>query len=149
MQLLSFQIDLEKKIIQYPATVEKEETRIITSSTIVKLRKDGIMCITIKNKKEFSIDDLKITLDAIAEIGGGKKYPTLFYFTEYIRINKETMEYLASPRGNSYSLASAFYMENLPLILLGNFYLKMTKPAVITQIFRKKEAALNWLKSFQ
>ena len=115
---------------------------------VVGLRSDGIMHFAMKSVDEITEKDVKEILNAVSQIGNGKKFCNLITFQEYISISKEAKEFSASPEGNLYTIADAFVLHSVPLVIVGKFYLKFNNPICPTKIFKSEEKAIAWLKTF-
>jgi hypothetical protein len=112
------------------------------------LREDGIVQIDVFPEEEITIEDVKQGVEYLKEIGGGKKFPLLFIAQEYSMPSDATREFLADRNSIPFSIAEAFVICSLPQKIVGNFYLRVNKPARPTQIFTKETDALIWLNSF-
>lgn len=44
--------------------------------------------------------------------------------------------------------AHAFFSKNFSLKILGNLFIKISRPIVPTRFFDEREAAMNWLKKY-
>jgi hypothetical protein len=114
----------------------------------IHLTDEGIMHYHIKACEEFTLDDIKLVLECVKEIGESPKYPNLITFDSYITTTSEAREFAASAESNIYTICDAFVVKKTALKLLGNFYLSMNKPAVPTQLFEDVESAKKWLVTF-
>jgi hypothetical protein len=52
------------------------------------------------------------------------------------------------PDSNPYSLANAVIAPSLPQKLIGNLFLRMNKRGSPIKLFRNKDEAIAWLKTF-
>ena len=84
----------------------------------------------------------------VAELGGGKKMPLLFFPHGFLNVSKEGAQYATSDEGVRYTLAIAVIIDNLAKKLLMNFFLNFNKPKVPTKGFSNKKDALKWLSKF-
>lgn len=117
-------------------------------STTVEITEEGIMHIHIKDNADMDLDDAIKTLDAMGELGNGKKFPVLIDSGTFINIDKDVKIFSASKIGNIYTLADAIACDSLAQKIIATFYKTTNNPAVPTKIFDDKTEAIQWLKSF-
>ena len=100
--------------------------------------------------KEGVVIDMGLALE-VKKICKQYRPNTKFYvFTEgagFFNVTKEVREAGASKEFSKNMVAVAFYTTNPTLLLLGELYNKINKPAVETKIFTNRDKALTWLKS--
>lgn len=77
----------------------------------------------------------------------GKNYPAMAYANDIISITKEARDYFATI-GNEGMLAIGAIMPSTFNRMIGNFYLKVSKPTIPTLLFSTEEEAIIWLKQF-
>lgn len=123
-------------------------TKISLSHSEVKLREDGILQITIHDNVEVGIDICKELTNAYEKLLGNKKALLLHLVGKFVTMDKESREYSASEIGLKFSKAEAFVINSLPQKLIGNFYMRVNKPAVPTRFFDSIEKAEEWLKNY-
>lgn len=75
----------------------------------------------------------------------GQEYPVMVYANDIISITKEARDYFAS-EGNEGMLAIGAIMPSTFNRMIGNFYLKVSKPTVSTLLFSTEDEAITWLK---
>lgn len=122
--------------------------KINLKSTTVEITEEGIMHIHIKDNADMDLDDAIKTLDAMGELGNGKKFPVLIDSGTFINIDKDVKIFSASKIGNIYTLADAIACDSLAQKIIATFYKTTNNPAVPTKIFDDKTEAIQWLKSF-
>ncbi len=115
----------------------------------VSLREDGIVQIDIDHEAEVEVEEVIEGTNYILNALKNHKAPVLFIANEFSIPSKETRDYLAKKESVPYSLADAYVIHSFSQKLVGNFYLKVNKPARPTQIFTNKDEAIKWLKTFQ
>lgn len=114
----------------------------------VSLLDEGILHIHINEGCEIELSDAVLIVEAMAKVGGGKKYPVLIDAGEFSCIDKEVREFSASVEANLYTLADAIAFCNLGQKLIAKFYVEHNHPVVPTRVFPDKERAMQWLKTF-
>lgn len=116
--------------------------------TTVTLRSDGILHIHINGGKNMDLNDAVETLEAMMQIGKGKKYPVLIDAGEFASVDKEVRIFAASKEANLYTLADAIAYHSFAQKLIGKFYVANNKPVVPTRVFPDIEEAVEWLHTF-
>lgn len=108
-----------------------------------------IMFVVIKSGTHITPEVQESFLKLYEQIDPGKNVPFLFEAEEFITVSKEAMD-------NAYDLefraplsASALIVTNLAQKILADFYYKFKKPNKPLKVFRKKEAALEWLDQYK
>lgn len=98
--------------------------------------------------------DVHITLEVARDIVRSRlKYqkcdmiPALAHGKSILSANKEARDYFAT-EGNEGMSALAIIMESAFSCVLGNFYLKVSKPNIPTRLFSNEEQATKWLQQF-
>lgn len=114
----------------------------------VSLRDDGLIQIDIDPETEVSLEEVIEGTEYIMNAVKDHKFPVLFIAYEFSIPSKESRDYLAKKESLPYSLADAYVIHSFPQKLIGNFYLKVNKPARPTKIFTDKDEAITWLKTF-
>jgi hypothetical protein len=66
----------------------------------------------------------------------------------FFNVTKEVRELSAEQKFSSRAAAVAVFTKNPTLLLIGELYNKINKPAVETKIFTNREKARKWIKSF-
>ncbi|MGL5888857.1 MAG: hypothetical protein ACRC3B_03180 [Bacteroidia bacterium] len=81
-------------------------------------------------------------------VGDGKKITLLFTSDGNITTTPAMRTLSASAEYNDNLYAVALLSTNSAMKILGNFYLRLSRPAVPTRFFSKKESAVEWLKTY-
>lgn len=117
-------------------------------ASAVTLRADGIMHFDIKPVNEFMVNDVHDILNAVKEIGGGKKFLNMITIKQYVTIHREARTLSASEAGNIFTIADAMVVNSTALKLVMNLYMSFDKPMRPTRNFTTEEKAIEWLKTF-
>lgn len=96
--------------------------------------------ITVETKKEMHQIYLKVAQE--------KKYPFLFSAAGSIWFTREAREFASQIEPLQPFLAVAMFAPTLGYRLMAEFYAKFNKPAIPYKVFKEKEEAIHWLKSF-
>lgn len=121
--------------------------KITFSNFEVSINDFGYYLVTVNEKEEFSVEDLKKLVNAQNELGG-EKLPVLVLCSEHATTNSELLQSISKNENNPYSKADAFVIHSMAQKILANFYIKINKPERPTKFFNNKEEAINWLKPF-
>jgi hypothetical protein len=78
----------------------------------------------------------------------GKMHPTLNLVPESLNLTKEAREFGIKKEVNQYTSASAIVLSSLAHRILGNFIMKVQKPAMPFKLFTSEEVASEWLLSY-
>jgi hypothetical protein len=116
--------------------------------SVVSLMDEGIIHIHLKSQCEIELDDAVAIVEAMGNVGGGKKYPVLIDAGEFTTIDKEVRIFSASAESNLYTLADAIAYYSLAQRLVADFYIHYNSPTVPTRAFTAKKDAIDWLKTF-
>lgn len=81
------------------------------------------------------------------KLANGKKYAVLVTPGQYSTITKEARELVSSYEFTIDTIAKALIVNSLAHRIIGNFYIKVNKPFIKTQIFTDKEKAIIWLRN--
>lgn len=106
----------------------------------------GILENNILAGKHIDVEDIQNIREANLKLSGGKQYVVLVSTGGLSTISKEAMQLISAKDYSDKAIAKALLIENLGHRLVGNFYLKVIKPAMKTKIFTDREKALEWLR---
>lgn len=118
------------------------------SVNVVDIGKNTYLRINVLGNEEISVDDVILIAEMCREIGGGEVLPLLINADEYTLPSAEARKFIAQKDSNPYAKAEAYVVKDLSQKIVGNFYLKVDKPARPTKIFSNEQEALEWLKQF-
>src|ERR1700752_1329290 len=121
-----------------------EAQTIDLKTSIVNLRKDGIMHVHIKAGKEMQRTDVVEVVETIGKLGNGKKFPVLIDCDEFSLVDKEAWIYAESKEANIYTSADAVAYHSLSHKLLADFYKNHNNPNIPTKVFENNESAIAW-----
>lgn len=98
---------------------------------------------------EGEIEDSKLIVKRLAEFKTNN-IPVLLLavYEEDNFFSKEARDYVASSAVNSVVRAEALVIKSMALRIMGNFYLKVNKPARDSRLFNNRALALEWLQKF-
>lgn len=113
----------------------------------ISLNSLGFYQIIVPPNTSFSVKDFQDLVSAQKELGGIKT-PSIVLAHESASLDAEAFKTVSKKLSNPYSTADAFVIKSMPQRILGNFYLKVTKPERPSRLFNDKDEAINWLKNY-
>jgi hypothetical protein len=124
------------------------EKRITVNEATVTLRKDGIVHVLFQRRILLDVPLQMLLLNIYLEITDRKKHPFLFEGMSGIRVTAEARENALRIEEEAPGCAYAVVAPTLAYQLIANFYLNVRKPKSPYRVFRDREAAVQWLKTF-
>jgi hypothetical protein len=79
---------------------------------------------------------------------GNRPMVALVYNQGVISMDKEARDFFSSPKGNEGLIAGAIIVDCTFTSILGNFFLKVSKPNIPARMFANTEQAIKWLEKF-
>ena len=123
-----------------------EDFEVIETATAhIRMRHDGIMCVTIVSGSEQTSTDVAENIAHVATLNKGKKCPILIDITESKGIDREGRHYAASDEVSKHITGMAVLIKSPFSRVMGNLWLKTTQPSFPTQLFMSKQKAFEWL----
>lgn len=96
--------------------------------------------------------DFELNLDFAIEVNrqigiltNGRAMPQLFIACPGLSVSKEVRDWGVTDSANKYTLASAVVCNLLSHRIIGNFLIRVQKPARPTKMFSNYEDAIEWL----
>lgn len=94
----------------------------------------------------FEADDARQSRIDVISRWPGVKFYVFAEGMEFFRVTREAREICATKEHLDNTLAVAFFTKNISILLLGEMFMKINKPAVPTKIFNSREKAEKWLE---
>lgn len=110
--------------------------------------KEHILIATYKKGLRIDVEMAKEIVDQRLALIGDTAYPTMVFNLGVISINKAARDYLSSGRGILGVKAGALILDSPLSLVLGNFFLSVSRPRIPTRIFRDPASAMKWLQKF-
>lgn len=129
-------------------TSEYSSDPIPLSFGSIRMRTEGITEMQVHSGFQLSAENILEYREAKEKLGGGKPFPNLVLMGAFSAADATAMRTSASNEMRKLRVADAFVIDSLAQRILGNFYLKFSKPQFPTRLFNSKEEALKWLSSF-
>ena len=76
-------------------------------------------------------------------------YPCLVIIDKLTKLSKEARDYLSGDEGVDGVLAGALVSHSKFATVIGNFFLKVTKPKIPSRLFNTESEALAWLHQYK
>ena len=100
---------------------------------------DGILFVTYKYGLSITIDMAKEIVQNRIEFAGNTLYPIIVIDNGIRTIDKEARDFFSSEKGIGNISAAALVLKSDYSALLGNFFLKITQPAIPVKSFTNKK----------
>lgn len=110
----------------------------------IYLRNDLIVYVLIKQNNFFDLNDVTAVLAAIQQVSKQHKFPLIAVYETNIGFSKSAKDLVA--QHNLTTADALVTLDNWPIRVLANFYLKVNKPIRPTRIFGDVNSAREWLQ---
>jgi hypothetical protein len=110
---------------------------------------DGVLIGTFKKGLKINLEIAKEIVKNRLALTGDGPFPSIIINMGVFSIDKKGRDYLASTEGIRGLNASAVVLDSPFGSLLGNFFIRVTKPKLPVKVFRTKAGALNWVEQFK
>lgn len=114
----------------------------------LEMREDGILHMHATGDHTIDMRLYHLLIASIGEITGGKKVPILSTTDELTLPDDDVRAYMTKPEANPYCLANALIAPSIAQKLVSNLFIRIMQPARPIRLFRNKEEAITWLKTF-
>jgi hypothetical protein len=119
---------------------------IETKKYILRIHdKNDLLEYIVKEGVTIDVEDCLEVKQNLSELRPGTKFFVMAEGVEFFTLTKEARALSATKKFSDNTIAIAFYTTNSSLLLLGEVYNKINKPAVPTKIFNDREEAKEWL----
>lgn len=106
----------------------------------------GIIENVIQNEVVLDAQDIIEIKKVNKLISQGNEYGLLLVSGESSSVTKDGREASADEKNRGKNIATAMIIHSLAQKIIGNFYLKVNKPVIPTQLFTDRIKALDWLR---
>ena len=127
--------------------IVKNPTEISLPKVKFKRHSDDIILMEFLDDTTLEIEDIEDLQKAHIAIMGTKPCKVLSIISPTFSVTKEAREHGHSEEAHKYVKASAIVLSTMAHRILGNFYIKIQRPARPTKMFNNVENALTWLES--
>ncbi len=110
----------------------------------------NILFFRVKQDQVVDVAEIKEMLVYVQEFIRPKEHYAVVDFGGNLSSSSEARDiYAQSEYILKYRVADAFLVRSLPVRLIANFFIKVTKPKVNTKLFTDETQAVNWLESLK
>jgi hypothetical protein len=109
---------------------------------------DGILRVEIKPGAKVEARDAEAHVQLTAELVDERKAPLLADISRVLSTSREARSTYAGPRADEVLSALALLVDSPISMVIGNFYLRLSRPPFPCRVFSDKEKALDWLRDF-
>jgi hypothetical protein len=126
----------------------KEADEIRATLRIGELVKEhaGLLRLTISEHADIEFEDIQELFSSAKEIMNNKPFCLLTDARTPLTASKEAREYAANHLRLNNVIANAILSDSLPGKLIVNFYIRINRPEVPTQMFNNEAKAIAWLE---
>lgn len=122
---------------------------IETSTSLISYNKEeGFLRVVSKPESEIEIEDAKHDFEQAAILTHHEKVPVLADSRNVSYHSREVRDYYASKEVGEKISAMAVLVDSFATRLVGNFFIKTSKPHFPTKLFTNEADAITWLKNF-
>lgn len=121
---------------------------IETDKYIVREIESGLIENYIKEGVHLLREDVESIKRANIEVSSRDKYVVLVNSKEFTSISREARELSASREFAKETIAKALMAPSTGHKIVSQFYIRVNKPVILTEIFTDIDKALVWLRSF-
>ena len=94
-----------------------------------------------------SLEDARANIEACIHAAGSRRCRLLVDLRRAQPLPAEVRHYYSGEKLTQWFSAMAFLVEASPMgQVMGNLYLRITRPGIPTRLFNEKDAAMNWLR---
>lgn len=110
----------------------------------------NILFYRVKQDQVVDVAEIKEMLVYVQEFMGPVRHYAVIDFGGNLSSSTEARQVYADAEYlQKWRIADAFLVKSLPVRLIANFFIKVTKPKVNTRLFVDEAAAVNWLESLK
>lgn len=123
------------------------KTKVFPLATLEYDEQKNILFYRVKQEQVVDVNEIKEMLIYVQEFMGPKKHYAVIDFGGNLSSSTEARQIYADAEYiQKYRIADAFLVKSLPVRLIANFFIKVTKPKVNTRLFTDEKEAVKWLE---
>ncbi len=123
------------------------KTKVFPLATLEYDEQKNILFYRVKQEQVVDVSEIKEMLIYVQEFMGPKKHYAVIDFGGNLSSSTEARQIYADAEYiQKYRIADAFLVKSLPVRLIANFFIKVTKPKVNTRLFTDEKEAVKWLE---
>ncbi len=125
-------------------------TQTYRLATLEYDEKTNILFYRVKQEQTVDVPEIKEMLEYVQEFMGPFKHYAVVDFGGNLTSSTEARQVYADAEYiQKYRIADAFLVRSLPVRLIANFFINVTKPKVNTRLFTDEPAAVKWLETLK
>lgn len=110
----------------------------------------NILFYRVKQDQVVDVSEMKEMLRYVEEFVGPKRHYAVVDFGGNLTSSTEARQiYAEAEYILKYRIADAFLVTSLPVRLIANFFIKVTRPKVNTRLFTEEDKAVKWLETLE
>lgn len=110
----------------------------------------NILYYRVKQDQVVDVAEMREMLIDVNEFMGPVKHYAVVDFGGNVSSSTEARQIYADAEYiQKYRIADAFLVKSLPVRLIANFFINVTKPKVNTRLFTDEESAIKWLETLK
>ena len=114
-------------------------------SVTMSLDQDRVLLIKFK-EVAVDIEETRKIMNRSAEMVNKKGFRVLIDARDvYASVDHNSRKYMAEHEVNEYNIAQAMVVNNIPVRIIANFYLKFYKHSYPMKVFKNIDSAREWL----
>jgi hypothetical protein len=112
--------------------------------------KTNILFYRVKQELVVDVAEIKEMLEYVQGFMGSVKHYAVIDFGGNLTSSTEARQIYADALYiQTYRIADAFLVKSLPVKLIANFFINVTKPKVNTRMFNDEASAVKWLETLR
>lgn len=116
------------------------------NSANISLDRDRVLLIKFKSGADVDIEETKKIMNLSAEMVDKKRFYVLVDARDiFVSVDHKSRKYMAEHEVNKYNIAQAMVVNNMPVRMIANFYLRFYKHAYPMKVFKNINKARAWL----
>jgi hypothetical protein len=119
-----------------------------TRTALINLNEQGLVSVRIRDGAHQSVEDAKVNLSMALVETGGRRRPLLVDIRGARLLDAAARHQYSGQTLADHFSAMALLVEGSPLgCMMGNVYLRVTRPPIPTHLFTDESQAVSWLIS--
>lgn len=117
-------------------------------SSTISFEDDRVAHLHIKQGHVLETDELKSIFEVIDQAAQGGKFRLLVTAGDNASLSQEAREYASSAQSSDVIVADAVVVQSYSHEMTANFFIRFNKPNRPTKLFKGRDEAYEWLKTF-
>ena len=109
---------------------------------------DGILHLYYKRGLLINLEMAREIVSARLEFSNNESFPMLIVDLGIVGVEKAARDWFSSEEGTCRITACALVLDTVYSRVLGNFFIKITRPRIPVKVFNQKAKGVEWLHHF-